>query len=57
MYKRQVVSSDTGKVWGDVLNVWQQYCEIKITGRGIDCGHYLQEEKPENVLSALKNFL
>ena len=30
---------------------------IKVTGKGIDCGHYLQEEKPENVLSALKNFL
>ena len=49
--------SDTGKVWGDVLNVWQQYCETKVTGKGIDCGHYLQEEEPKNVLNSLKSFL
>ena len=49
--------SDTGKVWGDVLNVWQQYCEAKVTGKGIDCGHYLQEEEPESVLKSLKSFL
>ena len=49
--------SDTGRVWGDVLNVWQQYCETKVVGKGIDCGHYLQEEEPENVFNSLKSFL
>jgi len=49
--------SDTGRVWGDVLDVWQQYCETKVIGKGIDCGHYLQEEEPENVLNSLKSFL
>ena len=49
--------SDTGKVWGDVLNVWQNYIEQKVKGQGIDCGHYLQEEKPQDVLKCLKDFL
>ena len=49
--------SDTGKIWGDVLNVWQNYIEQKVKGQGIDCGHYLQEEKPQDVLKCLKDFL
>ena len=49
--------SDTGKVWGDVLNTWQQYCEHKVIGEGLECGHYLQEEQPEKVLNWLNKFL
>ena len=49
--------SDTGKIWGDVLKVWQQYCHTKVEGEGINCGHYLQEEQPGKVLKFLKTFL
>ena len=49
--------SDTGKVWGDVLNVWGDYSFSKPIGEGLDCGHYLQEEKPKEVINWLKNFL
>ena len=49
--------SDTGTVWGNVLNVWQEYCHKKVIGEGIDCGHYLQEEQPEKILESLKKFL
>ena len=49
--------SDTGKVWGEVLNVWSNYCEKKPLGEGLDCGHYLQEEKPQEVINWLKKFL
>ncbi len=49
--------SDTGKVWGNVLNVWQKYCHVEVTGEGIDCGHYLQEEEPSKILSIFKKFL
>ena len=48
--------SDTGKVWGEVLEVWETYSEIKPVGQGLDCGHYLQEEKPSEVINMLKNF-
>lgn len=49
--------SDTGKVWGDVLNVWQNYSDQKVQGEGLDCGHYLQEEQPKKVLEWFKKFL
>ena len=49
--------SDTGKVWGEVLKVWGNYSSIKPLGEGLDCGHYLQEEKPKEVIKLLKNFL
>ena len=41
----------TGKVWGDVLNVWGDYSISKPIGEGLDCGHYLQEEKPKEVIN------
>ena len=49
--------SDTGKVWGQVLEVWSNYSELKPLGGGLDCGHYLQEEKPKEVIKWLKEFL
>ena len=49
--------SDTGKVWGDVINVWQKYCNQKVVGESLDCGHYLQEEQPKKVLEYLNKFL
>ena len=49
--------SDTGKVWGDVLKTWGEYSISKPIGEGLDCGHYLQEEKPKEVINWLKNFL
>ena len=49
--------SDTGKVWGEVLEVWGEYSNIKPIGEGLDCGHYLQEEEPDKVINWLKKFL
>ena len=48
--------SDTGKVWGEVLEVWETYSDIKPIGQGLDCGHYLQEEKPSEVINWFKKF-
>jgi haloacetate dehalogenase len=40
----------------DVLNIWRQYAE-QVEGKALDCGHFLPEEKPEDVLTALQEFL
>jgi haloacetate dehalogenase len=42
--------------WYDVLAVWRDWA-AHVEGRGIDCGHYLAEEAPEDTLAALLPFL
>jgi haloacetate dehalogenase len=42
--------------WYDVVRVWQDWAQ-DVSGRGIQCGHYLAEEAPEETLSALLPFL
>lgn len=45
------------KIYGDVLAVWQPWAELQVTGRGIDCGHHVAEEAPEDLAAALTAFL
>jgi haloacetate dehalogenase len=40
----------------DVLQTWHDKAD-DVSGRGLDCGHTLQEEAPDEVLSALRQFL
>jgi haloacetate dehalogenase len=42
--------------WYDVLAVWRDWAD-DVEGHGIDCGHYLAEEAPEETLAALLPFL
>lgn len=42
--------------WYDVLAVWRDWAD-DVEGRGIDCGHYLPEEAPEETYEALHQFL
>ncbi|MCE4225657.1 alpha/beta hydrolase [Methylobacterium sp. C25] len=39
------------------LTVWQQTFAPKATGLSLDCGHFVVEEKPAEVLAALREFL
>lgn len=39
----------------DVLGVWSRYAE-DVSGRSLECGHYLPEERPDEVLSELERF-
>lgn len=43
-------------LWYDVVSVWREWAD-DVQGRGIDCGHYLAEEAPEDTLAALEPFL
>ena len=47
--------SHTGKVYGDLLPIWREYAE-KVSGGGLDCGHYVPEEAPEAVYEAFIEF-
>jgi haloacetate dehalogenase len=42
--------------WYDVPQVWREWAE-DVEGRGLDCGHYLPEEAPDQTLAALEPFL
>lgn len=39
----------------DVLNVWEKYAE-KVMGKRLDCGHFLPEELPTELVYELQNF-
>jgi haloacetate dehalogenase len=42
--------------WYDVLAVWREWAD-HVEGHGIECGHYLAEEAPNETFSALQAFL
>ncbi len=48
-----------GKIeqWYDPLPIWQKYCVQKVKGYGIDTGHYLAEENPDEIIKSINSFL
>ncbi|WP_202867813.1 hypothetical protein [Kribbella pittospori] len=40
----------------DVPGIWRQRAP-DITGRALDCGHFLAEEQPQPTTEALRSFL
>jgi haloacetate dehalogenase len=42
--------------WFDVLGVWQSWCDGEVTGRALDCGHFLAEERPAETAEELLAF-
>ncbi len=44
-----------GALW-DMLAVWRAKCAASVTGKDLDCGHFLQEERPQDVLTELHQF-
>jgi haloacetate dehalogenase len=33
--------------WYDVLAIWRDWANDVVQGKGLDCGHFLDEEAPE----------
>ena len=44
-----------GQEW-DILATWRAKATSTVTGHSLDCGHFLQEERPEETLEELQNF-
>ena len=47
-----------GKIeqWYDPLTIWQKYCDQEVRGYGINTGHYLAEENPDEIIKSINNF-
>ncbi|KAJ3321422.1 hypothetical protein HDU93_003396 [Gonapodya sp. JEL0774] len=45
--------------WYDPVAVWKSYCDasVKVSGFGVDAGHYIPEENPEQTLKYVPPFL
>ncbi len=41
----------------DPLDVWRAWCSADVTGGPVNCGHFLPEEAPEQVVAHLLEFL
>ena len=48
------VKGTVGKLW-DVVAAWREVA-CQVSGRALDCGHLLAEERPEDVLRELRGF-
>src|SRR5215469_11030739 len=44
-----------GPLW-DVLATWREKATSTVSGRSLDCGHFLQEERPEKTFEELQHF-
>lgn len=44
---------------GNVKGIWEGYCSsgVELSAQPLDCGHYIAEEKPEELLEVLKGYL
>ena len=47
-----------GKIeqWYDPLTIWQKYCDQEVRGYGVNTGHYLAEENPDEIITSINNF-
>jgi haloacetate dehalogenase len=43
------------ETWYDVLAIWREWAD-DVSGRAIDAGHYMAEERPEDTLAELRGF-
>lgn len=47
---------DLEYLYGDVLSVWRPWVAGTLQGRGLDCGHHMAEEAPDELAAELLTF-
>lgn len=47
---------DLQALYGDVLAVWQPWAAHKVTGAGIESGHHMAEDAPDELAKELQAF-
>ncbi|WP_370678202.1 alpha/beta fold hydrolase [Pleomorphomonas sp. PLEO] len=47
---------DLEELYGDVPATWQPWAALPVTGAGLDCGHHMAEEAPEELAAELAAF-
>jgi haloacetate dehalogenase len=54
-----VLWGSKGKIeqWYDPISIWKNYCSAEVRGFGINTGHYLAEEAPEEIIKYVREFL
>jgi haloacetate dehalogenase len=62
----QRIACDLLVLWGargvvqrlfDPLALWQAQCSGQVQGQALDCGHFIPEERPQEMAEALRRFL
>lgn len=48
---------DLPELYGDLLKIWQPWSEHAVTGSGIDSGHHMAEECPDELAKQILNFI
>jgi haloacetate dehalogenase len=43
------------QAWYDTLAIWREWAD-DVTGRALDCGHFMVEEQPRETLAAIRDF-
>jgi haloacetate dehalogenase len=40
------------------MAIWKEYCsdQVELTGTTLECGHYIAEEKPEELLVEIDGY-
>ena len=39
------------------IKIWESYTNATVSGKSIDCGHFIPEEKPLETIQEISNFL
>jgi haloacetate dehalogenase len=67
---RKIAVPDVRIIWGNagvmgkypdgaVVDIWKKVCyeNVTVSGRGLECGHYIPEERPKELFDEILAFM